>query len=90
LPGTTPPRGQSGVGNSDTIPSNHHRTDTVTDPQIVCPKCSTEIKLTESLAAPIEQAKRDCRHDEHIHRSDPVSVVAEERPPALRRIKTSP
>src|SRR5271155_2083943 len=33
----------------------------------------------------IEQAKRDCRHDEHIHRSDPVSVVAEERPPALGR-----
>src|SRR6476660_4389584 len=33
----------------------------------------------------IEQAKRDCRHDEHIHRSDPVSVVAEECPPALGR-----
>src|SRR6201985_366875 len=31
----------------------------------------------------IEQSKRDCRHDEHIHRSDPVGVVAEERPPAL-------
>jgi hypothetical protein len=25
----------------------------------------------------IEQAKRDCRHDEHIHRSDPISVIAE-------------
>src|SRR6202043_1479531 len=33
----------------------------------------------------IEQAKRDCRHDEHIHRSDPVSVIAQERPPPLRR-----
>jgi hypothetical protein len=33
----------------------------------------------------IEQAKRDCRHDEHVHRSDPVSVIAEERPPALGR-----
>src|ERR1700758_5368042 len=33
----------------------------------------------------IEQAKRDCRHDEHIHRSDPFSVIAEECPPALRR-----
>src|SRR6202040_1337964 len=33
----------------------------------------------------IEQAKRDCRHDEHIHRCDPISVVAEERPPALGR-----
>src|SRR5580692_6821238 len=38
----------------------------------------------------IEQAKRDCRHDEHIHRSDPVSVVAEERPPALGRRVPSP
>src|SRR5258708_17269282 len=33
----------------------------------------------------IELAKRDCRHDEHIHRSNPVGVVAEERPPALGR-----
>ena len=38
----------------------------------------------------IEQAKRDCRHDEHIHRRDPVSVVAEERPPALGRRVSSP
>src|ERR1700739_541750 len=38
----------------------------------------------------IEQAKRDCRHDEHIHRSDPVSVIAEECPPALRRRVSSP
>src|SRR6267378_7481976 len=39
---------------------------------------------------PIEQAKRDCRHDEHIHRSDPVSVIAEECPPALGRRVSSP
>src|SRR3979409_1075541 len=38
----------------------------------------------------IEQAKRDCRHDEHIHRCDPVSVVAEECPPALGRRVSSP
>src|ERR1700747_133157 len=38
----------------------------------------------------IEQAKRDCRHDEHIHRSDPISVIAEECPPALRRRGSSP
>src|SRR6202043_3311565 len=38
----------------------------------------------------IEQAKRDCRHDKQIHRSDPVSVVAEERPPALGRQVSSP
>jgi hypothetical protein len=38
----------------------------------------------------IEQAKRDCRHDEHIHRSDPVSVISEECPPALGRRISSP
>src|SRR3984893_6116856 len=38
----------------------------------------------------IEQAKRDCRHDEHIHGSDPVSVVAEARPPAMGRRVSSP
>src|SRR5260221_1582149 len=38
----------------------------------------------------IEQAKRDCRHDEHIHRSDPISVVAEECPPALGWRVSSP
>src|ERR1700738_4767752 len=38
----------------------------------------------------IEQAKRDCRHDEHIHRSDPVSVIAEECPPTLGRRVSSP
>ena len=31
----------------------------------------------------IEQAKRDRRHDEHIHRSDPISVIAQERLPTL-------
>src|SRR5712664_4022502 len=38
----------------------------------------------------IEPAKRDGRHDEHIHRSDPVSVIAEERLPTLRRRVSSP
>jgi hypothetical protein len=38
----------------------------------------------------IEPAKRDGRHDEHIHRSDPVSAIAEERPPSLRRRVSSP
>src|ERR1700721_1333934 len=38
----------------------------------------------------IKQAKRDCRHDEHIHRIDPVSVVAEECPPTLGRGGSSP
>ena len=58
LPGITARPGPSNAGNPDTIPSNHRRTDTVTDPQIVCPKCSTEIKLTESLAAPMIAATR--------------------------------
>jgi len=44
--------------NPDTITSNHDRTDTLTDPQIVCPNCRTEIKLTESLAAPMIAASR--------------------------------
>src|SRR5216683_6872137 len=38
----------------------------------------------------IEQAKRDCRHDEHIHRSDAVGVIAQECPPALGRRVSSP
>src|ERR1700726_5151951 len=38
----------------------------------------------------IEQAKRHCRRDEHIHRSDPIRVVAEECPPALGRRVSSP
>lgn len=45
-----------GLGNSQnpaTLDNNIHRTDTVTEPQIVCPNCRTEIKLTESLAAPL-------------------------------------
>src|ERR1700752_4082356 len=31
----------------------------------------------------IKQAKRDCRHDKQIHRSDAVGMIAKERPPAL-------
>src|SRR5260370_11026150 len=33
----------------------------------------------------IEQTKRDCRHDEQIHRSDPIRMIAKESLPALRR-----
>jgi hypothetical protein len=39
--------------NPATLDANIQRTDTVTEPQIVCPNCRTEIKLTESLAAPL-------------------------------------
>src|ERR1700730_11102087 len=38
----------------------------------------------------IEQVKRDCRHDEHIHRSDPISVIADKGSPALGRRVSSP
>src|SRR6266436_1268717 len=31
----------------------------------------------------VEQTKRDCRYDEHIHRGDAVGMIAKERPPAL-------
>src|SRR6202043_1396127 len=33
----------------------------------------------------IEQPKRDCRHDKHIHSRDAVGMIAKERPPALGR-----
>jgi hypothetical protein len=58
LPGITSRPGLSGIRNPDTITSIHDRTDIVTDPQIVCPNCRTEIKLTESLAAPMIAATR--------------------------------
>jgi hypothetical protein len=53
LPGITPKRALSPLPMPDTIPSDHQRTNTVSDPQIVCPSCRTHIKLTESLAAPL-------------------------------------
>ena len=30
----------------------------MTEPTIICPKCKTEIKLTESLAAPLIESTR--------------------------------
>src|SRR3982074_3402963 len=38
----------------------------------------------------IEQAKRDCRHAEHMHRTHPAHMIAKECPPALRRRVPSP
>src|ERR1700722_18383892 len=64
---------------------------------LICDLCSGRMRcdakpqnMSPAVQQSIEQAKRDCRHDEHIHRSDPVSVVAEERPPALGRRVSSP
>lgn len=53
LPGITAPNAPIAARKIDTIPGNPTRIDFVTDPQIVCPECRTEIKLTESLAAPL-------------------------------------
>ena len=63
LPGTTCLPGLSAARTRDTNATNNARTDTVTDPQIVCPTCRTEIKLTESLAAPlIAETRRQFEH----------------------------
>jgi len=48
-----PRHGLSGTQNPGTITGSSSSTDTMTDPQIICPNCRTEIKLTESLAAPL-------------------------------------
>lgn len=41
----------------------------MTEPKITCPSCSTEIKLTESLAAPLIRATRE-EYDTKIARKD--------------------
>src|SRR5450759_3688834 len=38
----------------------------------------------------IEQTKRDCRHDEQIHRRDAVGMIMKERLPPLRWRASSP
>lgn len=53
LRGITRAQGLNGAPSPGTIAVNAQRTDIATDPQIVCPNCRTEIKLTESLAAPL-------------------------------------
>src|SRR5260370_38756171 len=63
LPGITPRLGPSATRNPDTIASSNYRTHTMIDPQIVCPNCRTEIKLTESLAPPLLAEAR--RHIDH-------------------------
>ncbi len=53
LPGITPPTVARAVRDADTIPGNDIRTDTMTAPQIVCPKCRTQIPVTDALAEPL-------------------------------------
>ncbi len=48
------------------------------EPTIICPKCKTEIKLTESLAAPlIESTRRD--HETRLARKDTDMAKIEEQ-----------
>jgi hypothetical protein len=53
LPGTTPAPDLSDRSARDTNAPRQARNETVTEPQIVCPHCRTEIKLTQTLAAPL-------------------------------------
>ena len=47
-----------------------------TEPTLICPKCRTEIKLTESLAAPlVESIRRD--YEERLMRKDTDMVKRE-------------
>ena len=56
-----------------------------TEPTIICPKCKTEIKLTESLAAPlVESIRRD--YEEQLTRKDTDMV---KRETALRERETT-
>ncbi len=53
----------------------------MTEPTIICPKCKQEIKLTESLAAPLlETARRDyekrlAEKDATRHGGRPPSMI---------------
>ena len=46
------------------MPSNDARS-SMNEPTIICPNCKTEIKLTESLAAPLIEATRQ-RYEQKI------------------------
>ena len=51
--------------------------DTMTDPIITCPNCKTEIKLTESLAAPLIEATRE-QYEQRIAVKDAEVAKREE------------
>jgi hypothetical protein len=60
------------------------------EPTIICPKCGTEIKLTESLAAPlVESIRHDC--EERLARKDTEMAKREtalrERETAIVKVK---
>ncbi len=63
----------------------------MTEPTIICPQCKTEIKLTESLAAPLlEATKRDfeqrlAQKDADAAKRDAALREREARWPNLRK-----
>lgn len=56
------------------------------DPIITCPKCKTDIKLTESLAAPIIESTR--RDYEERRKKDRMAIAAEEEKKARHVMAT--
>src|SRR5277367_2904987 len=54
----------------------HPKTKTMTEPTLTCPNCRTEIKLTESLAAPLIADTRQ-RYEDQIARKE-AEVAARE------------
>jgi len=60
------------------------------EPTIICPKCKAEIKLTESLAAPLIQSIR-CEYEERLSQKDTDIIQREtslrEREEALSKAK---
>ena len=60
------------------------------EPTIICPKCKAEIKLTESLAAPLIESIR-CEYEERLSKKDTDIAKREaslrEREEALSKAK---
>ena len=57
--------------------NNDSRSPTMADPTIICPNCQTDIKLTESLAAPLIADSRK-RFDEQLAQKE-AEIAARER-----------
>jgi hypothetical protein len=53
MPGTTPAQGLSTPRTGATTAGSRERIDAVTNPQIVCPSCKTQIPVTDALAEPL-------------------------------------
>jgi len=56
------------------------KADTMTEPTVACPQCKTQIKLTESLAAPLVEATRR----EYQKRIEQISSECAQREEAVR------